>query len=111
MVEPDRDFRRQTRDVLLIDDLQQLVRLAVREDLARGMDITTIAVVPNDLPSASQIVTRADGIAAGVELLPSILETIGTSVTVQAEVRDGDVIQRGDRLARLQGDAPRYADL
>jgi nicotinate-nucleotide pyrophosphorylase len=53
-----RDYRQQERDDLLRDSVEQLTRLAIREDLGRGFDITTLAIVPESLPATADILSR-----------------------------------------------------
>ncbi|MDX1925171.1 MAG: carboxylating nicotinate-nucleotide diphosphorylase [Pirellulaceae bacterium] len=105
MLQSGRDYDQQTRDVFLKDDLEQLVRLAIREDLARGMDLTTIAVVPPGLPACAHIIARQPGVAAGLDLLNWIEHTLQASIGVQLHTGDGQAFQRGDCLATLTGDA------
>jgi nicotinate-nucleotide pyrophosphorylase (carboxylating) len=100
-----RDFDQQTRDIFLKDDLEQLVRLAIREDLARSMDLTTIAVVPSGLPACAHIVARQPGVAAGLDLLAWIEQTLQASIGIQLHTADGKAFQQGDCLATLTGDA------
>ncbi len=83
----------------------QLVRLAIREDLARGFDLTTVAVVPLGLPAAAHIVARAPGVAGGVDLIQWIIETIGVNIAVELHVNDGEAFERQAVLATLRGDA------
>lgn len=105
MLRDGRDFAVQLVDDFLLDDLSQLVRLAIREDLARGMDLTTLAVVPPGLSATANIAARAAGVAAGFDLIPQILETIGAEVSVELHVQDGEHFAAGQLLATLQGDA------
>lgn len=105
MLSSGRDYDQQTRDVFLKDDLEQLARLAVREDLARGMDLTTIAVVPPGLSACAHIVARQPGVAAGLDLLNWIEETLQASIGIKLLVADGNTFHRGDCLATLTGDA------
>lgn len=105
MLRDGRDFAVQLADDFLLDDLSQLVRLAIREDLSRGMDLTTLAVVPPGLSAAAQIVARVAGVSAGIELIPQILETIGADVSVELHVQDADRFVPGQVLATLKGDA------
>ncbi|MCA9132788.1 MAG: carboxylating nicotinate-nucleotide diphosphorylase [Planctomycetales bacterium] len=95
----------QERDELLRDDLEQLVRLAIREDLSRGADLTTVAVVPPGLEAAAHIVPRADGVAAGLQLIPWIIEVIGARIAVEVQGKDGQNFTAGQPLATLRGDA------
>ncbi len=105
MLENGRDFSIQQRDDLLRDDLLQLVRLAIREDLARGFDLTTVAVVPPGLAAAASIVARVAGVAAGFELIPWMIEAIGCDVQVDLQSADGAPFQPQAVLATLRGDA------
>jgi len=105
MLQSGRDYEQQTRDIFLKDDLEQLVRLAIREDLARGMDLTTIAVVPPGLPACAHIIARQPGVAAGLNLLPWIEQTLQANMGIKLHFADGKVFQRGDCLATLTGDA------
>ena len=105
MLESGRDYGQQTRDIFLKDDLEQLVRLAIREDLARSMDLTTIAVVPQGLPACAHIIARQPGVAAGLDLLVWIEQTLQASIDIQLHTTDGKDFQKGDCLATLTGDA------
>lgn len=105
MLKDDQDFSQQTRDEFLRDDLQHLVRLAIREDLARSFDLTTVSVVPQGLGAAARIVARAKGVCAGVELISWIVETIGADVQAEIGCRDGEPFEVGDVVAILRGDA------
>ncbi len=105
MLQSGRDYDQQTLDEFLRDDLEQLVRLAIREDLARGMDLTTIAVVPPGLSACANIIARQSGVAAGLDLLTWIEQTLQASIDVQLHIADGKVFRSGDCLATLTGDA------
>jgi nicotinate-nucleotide pyrophosphorylase (carboxylating) len=100
-----RDYPQQQLDVFLRDDLEQLVRLAIREDLGRGFDLTTSAVVPEGLPAHAHIVARASGIAAGLELLPWIEHCLQADIAVKLHRHDGEAFAKGDCLATLSGDS------
>lgn len=105
MLRDGRDFAAQVRDDFLRDDLTQLVHLAIREDLSRGMDLTTLAVVPPGLPASAQIVARVAGVAAGIDLIAWIVETIGVELSVEPKISDSDRFGPQQILATLAGDA------
>lgn len=100
-----KDFKQQTIDAELRDDLSFLIRLAVREDLGRGVDLTTAAVVPHDLPATAQIVAREDGIAAGIDLIPFIVEVMGSAIEVENLVADGATFAAQQTLSVLRGES------
>ncbi|MFN3191353.1 MAG: carboxylating nicotinate-nucleotide diphosphorylase [Aureliella sp.] len=105
MLEPNQDFHQQKIDEHLLDDLGHLVRLAFREDLDRSFDLTTVAVVPEGLPASAAIVSRAPGVACGVELIESIVEVAEADIKVTAHFADGSHFENGEKLATLQGDS------
>lgn len=100
-----RDFASQLRDSQLKDDLTQLVYLAMREDLGRSFDLTTVAVVPDGVPAQAKINARAAGVAAGLQLVDWILQAINSSVSVELNVQDGHSFEAGQVLGILRGDA------
>jgi nicotinate-nucleotide pyrophosphorylase (carboxylating) len=99
------DFQVQELDEFLQDDLQQLVRLAIREDLNRGCDLTTLAVVPAGLPATACVVARSSGVSAGIALIPWIVDAIGGQIVVEAHQRDGQSFASAEKLVTLSGDA------
>jgi nicotinate-nucleotide pyrophosphorylase (carboxylating) len=77
-------------------------------DPTRGHDVTTEATVAPDVDGVAQLVARADGVLAGVPLLPVVLaETanwLGLPVPFADLVRaDGDRVAGGDVVAILRG--------
>jgi nicotinate-nucleotide pyrophosphorylase (carboxylating) len=100
-----KEFAAQEKDAQLKDDLTHLVRLAMREDLDRGFDLTTVAVVPAELPAEAHVVARARGVASGLDLIDWILEAINCTVVCQSLCQDGYPFEAGQSLAILTGDA------
>ncbi|MBN1422717.1 MAG: hypothetical protein JXP34_28335, partial [Planctomycetes bacterium] len=77
---------------------------AVREDRPAG-DLTTEALVPDGTRIRAAVLSRAEGIAAGLPAAPIVLEAFGPGATFEALARDGDRIRAGQRIARLAGRA------
>ena len=99
------EYHQQQRDDNLRDDLEQLVRLAIREDLDRGIDLTTAATVPLELEASAKIVSRVPGVAAGVELIEWIVATTGAKIATEVHVADGGDFAAMQCLATLRGNA------
>ena len=99
------DFTQIEWDEQLADDCRQLVRLAVREDLGRAYDWTTVALVSQGTLGWAAIVSRQAGVVAGMKAAQFALEEMETQITWQPLVQDGTVVSRGDRLAELSGSA------
>ena len=100
-----RDFRPQTINADLVDDLNHLVRLAIREDLGRSLDLTTMAMVPDTSPACAAIVARKAGIAAGIDLIDLIIQEMDAPITVETMVGDSQEFSPQQTLAVLSGDS------
>lgn len=92
-------------DPMLLDDLRHLTRLAIREDLDRGMDLTTMAIVPAHVKGEAAVVARVDGMAAGMNLVHGIVAEFDCSLEWDSHVADGDRFVRQQALMTLRGEA------
>jgi nicotinate-nucleotide pyrophosphorylase (carboxylating) len=99
------DYQPQTIDPSLLDDLSQLVRLAIREDLDRGIDITTMALVPPRLKGSASLIARKTGIIAGIDLVEAMLQEMDVGIEWTQLVGDGQEVQPGQNIANLTGEA------
>jgi nicotinate-nucleotide pyrophosphorylase (carboxylating) len=84
------------------------VRVAIEEDLAGGVDVTSAATVPSDQRSRGDFVARAAGVVAGLPVAAAVMEAVcGTSVPegchVELRAADGDRVRAGDVLATVEG--------
>jgi nicotinate-nucleotide pyrophosphorylase (carboxylating) len=98
-----RDFHQIEWDALTAEDCRQLVRLAIREDLEREQDWTTVALVPPERTGAAEIVARAVGVVAGVPALAVAVEEFDADLKLEVHAADGDDIAAGGRVARISG--------
>ena len=87
----------------LDDDCRQIVRLAVREDLDRGQDWTTVSLIPAGSKGTAEVVVRTDGVVAGLAAAETVLCEMDTQVRWVAHVEDGAVVKAGQSVARLEG--------
>jgi len=86
--------------------VEPIVRAALLEDLAHGSDLTTDAIVPHDLRTIARIVSRADGVIAGLDAALLAFELLEPgAVRVRASIEDGDAIKNGGLVAQLEGPA------
>jgi nicotinate-nucleotide pyrophosphorylase (carboxylating) len=100
-----RDYRQITWGEAVEDDCRQLVRLAVREDLARLYDWTTLALVDHVAHGRAAIVARQAGIVAGLPAARVVLEEMAPSIAWLPHVEDGTAIEAGQTLAIIEGPA------
>src|SRR5215207_8737134 len=89
---------------LVPEYVEDLVRAAVEEDLARGVDITSEATVPRDQRSVGELVARADGVVAGLAVAEAaFVSTSDQPLEVERTVADGNAVTAGSVLMTLTG--------
>lgn len=86
-----------------IDDCRHIIRLAVREDLDRGIDLTTLALVSDSARGSAHIVARRQSVIAGLPAAQLALEEMQADVRWQPLAEDGEAVEAGRRIARIQG--------
>jgi nicotinate-nucleotide pyrophosphorylase (carboxylating) len=84
---------------------EPLVRAALEEDLGRAGDITTDALVPQNRALSAELVTRAEGVIAGLDVAASSFRMLDGDVQIDFSHRDGDRLAAGDLLASIRGAA------
>lgn len=97
------DFQQVLWDSAIEDDCLQIVRLAVREDLEREYDWTTVALVPSTATSRAHIVSRKNGVVAGLPAARLALAEMDPGVTWTPHLEDGATIVPGQRVATIDG--------
>ena len=74
------DFHQLTWYPEIEDDLRHLVRLAVREDLGRQNDWTTVALVARRSQGRAAIVAREPGVVAGLRAVPILIDEMDAKI-------------------------------
>ncbi len=85
--------------------LEPLVRAALLEDLGRAGDITTDAIVPADHRATVVLVSRQQGVVAGLDLAALAFGQINPAIDMKVEKPDGSRLVPGDAIATLTGPA------
>lgn len=93
------------------DQILDVVRRALAEDLSWGPDVTTTAIIPATAHGTAHVVAHAPGTLAGVGIAAAVLEVLWldsgdqtlSPPIVEALKRDGDRVEPGDRLLRISG--------
>jgi nicotinate-nucleotide pyrophosphorylase (carboxylating) len=99
------DFHQLEWSAAIEDDLRQLVRLAVREDLDRFHDWTTLALVGADQQGRAAVVVREAGVVAGLRAVPVLIDEMHAAIEFSAKVVDGNEVTPGAVVAELSGSA------
>ena len=97
------EFQQVDWDSETIDDSRQVIRLAVREDLSRGYDLTTLALVSAEATGTARIVFREAGVVAGLPVVELALREMNTDASCTAFVKDGAPVEAGEVVAELSG--------
>ncbi|MCP4136248.1 MAG: carboxylating nicotinate-nucleotide diphosphorylase [bacterium] len=85
------------------ETLQQLVLLAIEEDIKNG-DITSEAIFFDEtIRSNARIISKEEGIFCGSEVLQTVYTHIDPAVDITMLVHDGDSITKGTETVRLTG--------
>ncbi len=74
----------------------------LEEDAPFG-DVTSEAVIPEDLEAEAVIIAKQDGVIAGLEEAKALFEHLGVEVELKAE--DGDAVKNGNVVLKLKGNA------
>jgi nicotinate-nucleotide pyrophosphorylase (carboxylating) len=84
------------------EHVQRIVSLALEEDLGSG-DITTNAIYSGKETGSAVLVSREDGVLAGIGLAKFIQLLVSEKVTFDATLQDGGRLTPGLVVARLHG--------
>jgi nicotinate-nucleotide pyrophosphorylase (carboxylating) len=100
-----KEFRQLDWDEQLSADWQELLRLAVREDLGVEGDLTTAALVPTQAVGRAAVAVRRPGVVAGLPAVETTLAAIEPTLRWTPQRADGDTVARGDWLGVIEGRA------
>jgi len=81
-----------------------LVKAALAEDLAGGVDVTSVATIAADAELQAEFVARESGVVVGIEMAKAVLAEVGVA-RVDVLVQDGASVKAGDILIKVSGNA------
>ena len=82
---------------------EQLIALALRDDLADSGDLTSRALIPAALRGRVAVVVRRPGVLAGLPLIERVFAALDAAVDVQLFRLDGQRVKRDDVVAEING--------
>jgi len=88
----------------IIDNLDQLIKMALTEDIGDG-DHSTLACIPPDATNAAKMIAKADGIICGTEVGKRVFEIVDNSLNVNIITPDGTHVTKGDLVMTIEGHA------
>lgn len=85
--------------------IELLIDLAIAEDLAGGVDVTTVATVPVDQRSVLDLVARRPGVVAGIPVAAAVFDVVSgdDDIDLAFVAGDGDQVQAGDVIMSATG--------
>ena len=81
-----------------------LILQALREDITFE-DVSTASVCSQARQAEVQLIAKADGVIAGLDVFARTFALLDPATTVEATVADGDEVHAGQHLATIRGDA------
>ena len=87
------------------DAVSHFVQSVLKEDLGLGGDVTTDLTIPADARLIATIQTREQIAVAGIDLAQVFFEALDPDVRVERLARDGDELQAGAPIMRVEGRA------
>lgn len=85
--------------------MEPVVRLALAEDLGRAGDVTAAACLPAGARFAAALAARRPGVIAGLDCARLAFRLLDPEAVFTPSLRDGDTVQPGTVIARVEGDA------
>ena len=85
--------------------LEPLVKSALMEDLGSYGDVTTRAVIPDDVTYSARLRAREQAVVSGMQVAALAFRLIDANLRVKPLVADGAACQPGDVLMEIEGKA------
>jgi nicotinate-nucleotide pyrophosphorylase (carboxylating) len=85
--------------------IENMVRMALAEDLGHGHDITSQLLIPADVTAKAVFRARQDGVLAGLILALSSFAYTDPDFDIEMHAQDGQLIRKGDVIATVEGPA------
>src|SRR6476661_8178865 len=86
-------------------DLADFVTRVLAEDLGSGGDVTSSACIDADAQFRAEMNCREPISVAGMDIAVAFFRRLDPGVALEAMVEDGDRVEAGAILLRLQGNA------
>lgn len=85
-------------------NVELLCKMALAEDVYTG-DVTTLAIVPEEMKTTAYFTTRQDCVCCGLPVMIQLFKMLDKYVDIECHVADGDFCLAGTRLATVTGSA------
>lgn len=89
--------------IIPLSYIQNSVSIALSEDIGSG-DVTGL-LIPEDEISMATIITRDSATICGIDWVEEVFDQLDDDIHIEWEVNDGDIVEAGQRLCTLSGNA------
>lgn len=80
-------------------EVEDVANVALQEDLAGGVDVTTVATIPEEAVATADFTAREAGVVAGLRIAEAVVSVVCTDeFEVERHVEDGDRVAAGQKL-------------
>ena len=80
-------------------EVEDIANVAIQEDLAGGVDVTTVATIPEEAVATADFTAREAGVVAGLRVAEAVVSVVCTDeFEVERHVEDGDRVEAGQTL-------------
>jgi nicotinate-nucleotide pyrophosphorylase (carboxylating) len=86
-------------------DLADFVSRTLAEDLGQGGDVTSAATIAPDARFSADMAARQRIVVAGLEIAQAFFRTLDAGSHIELLVTDGDTVEHGGILMRIEGNA------
>lgn len=87
---------------VLIDNL---IKIALKEDLGASGDITSQAVIPESKIAKAVVIAKSAGVIAGLKVASRVFKLVDDSITLKALISEGQKVKKGEIIMQLEGRA------
>ena len=85
-----------------IANLDELIRMALREDIGDG-DHSTLACIPSTAVGPAKMVAKQDGVPCGAIVGERVFRQVDPTLKVSLLKNDGDAVKKGDIVMLVEG--------
>ncbi|GAA2104957.1 carboxylating nicotinate-nucleotide diphosphorylase [Streptomyces albiaxialis] len=83
--------------------VEDIAHLAIEEDLDNGVDVTSVATIPEEAVATGDFTAREAGTVAGLRVAEAVLSVVCTDeFEVERHVLDGDRVEPGQKLLTVR---------
>ncbi|MCK5529448.1 MAG: carboxylating nicotinate-nucleotide diphosphorylase [Kiritimatiellae bacterium] len=92
-------------DLKLNKQVLSTIKLALDEDLAGGVDVTSVALVPEDAVVTADLLARESLTVAGVDVAVAVFEAVDSTIKCEVLIADGSAAELDDVILKITGPA------